>query len=117
MYITLYIHRKKGYSYYIPIYLNFIRKLDVLIAEMRKINPQQVRVIDKNYFTTIGSILNNVKDWDDHRLLRRKTTTITNVDEQTLNFYVDENQVLQLQQETAVTEDIILNSVEMESNE
>ncbi|KYQ56188.1 hypothetical protein ALC60_04889 [Trachymyrmex zeteki] len=59
--------------------------------------------IYKIYFSTIGSILNNAKDWDGHRLLRRKKST-TEVDEQWLNYYVDENQILRMMDENIATD-------------
>lgn len=75
----------------------------MLIKELLKINPQQAWKADKIYFSTIGSILNNAKDWDGHRLLRRKKST-TEVDEQWLNYYVDENQILRMMDENIATD-------------
>lgn len=69
----------------------------MLIDELWKRDHQQARIADKTYFSTIGSILNNAKDWDGHRLLRRKRPVAEG--EQWQNFYVSDNQMLYMDEE------------------
>ncbi|CAL1671894.1 unnamed protein product [Lasius platythorax] len=43
----------------------------VLIEEYSKLNTHP-RITDKIYYSTLGSVLNNAKDWEGHRLLMRQ---------------------------------------------
>lgn len=67
---------------------------EVITSEYHKMNRT---ITDKIYYTTIGTILNNAKDWDGHRLLRMnlQSKIVENENVELKEYYVDENNTLQ----------------------